>query len=293
MKTISTLFIISLLFVHISSHTLLENNTIPTGGSLLSDDGVFTLSVQADGNVVVYGCRGIVATWATGTANSSAQRFLSMQGDGNLVLYENGVAKWATGTNLKAPGPYSLSMQNDGNLVIYASTGAIWASNTNGKGLCQLCASFHDSTNGGTGSQVKLAYYDFNSNYYSECYLNGTKNRATTYCCSPTTATIDRTTNFDPYDSSGKRYMKIQIYGNDEAAIGTMSAFGKQLEYFYDGNGGLVGGGEIITWNQDGGGYGYFYISTGDADYPIAVTDIDHSYSRNGHTCYWTYSFAN
>jgi hypothetical protein len=290
MKTISTLFIISILFVHISSRSLLQNNSIATGGSLLSDDGVFTLAVQGDGNVVVYGCKGIVATWATGTNNSTAQRVLAMQGDGNLVLYENGVAKWASGTNGKGSGPYSLSMQTDGNLVIYASTGAIWASNTVGQGYCQLCAYFHDSTNAGTGSQIKLAYYDFNSNYYSECYLNGTKNKATTYCCSPTTATIDRTTSFDTYDG-GKRYMKIQNLGNDEAAIGSMNAFGRQLEYFFSADNSLSGGGQIMTWNQDALGYAYFFVSTGDYDHPIVVTDIDHYYSRNGHACYWTYSY--
>jgi hypothetical protein len=289
MKAISILFIISILFVHISSRTLSEGGTIWTGNSLLSDDGVFTLVVQSDGNVVVYGCRSLVATWATNTS-SSAQRVLAMQGDGNLVLYENWVAKWASNTGGKGKGPYYLNMQTDGNLVIYGSTGAIWASNTGNQGLCQLCASFHDSTNAGTGSQIKLAYYDFYSNYYSECYLNGTKNRATTYCCNPTTATIDRTTPFDSYDG-GKRYMRIRIYGNDEAAIGSMNAFGRQLEYFYNADLNLSAGGQIMTWNDDGRGYAYFYISTGDNDHPIAVTDIDHSYSRNGHACYWTYSY--
>jgi hypothetical protein len=290
MKTISTLFIISILFVHVSTHTLQGGQSIATGGSLKSDDDIFTLLVQTDGNVVVYGCKGIVATWATGTNNSTAQRNLLMQTDGNLVLYENGVAKWASNTKGKGSGPYTLNMQNDGNLVIYASGGATWASNTMGQGYCQLCAYIHDSKNGGTGSQLKLAYYDFNSNYYSECYLNGTKSRANTYCCSPTTATIDRTTSFDTY-SGGKRYMKIQNMGADEAAIGGMNAWGRDINYFYSADNDLSGGGEIITWNQDALGYAYFFISTGDYDHPIVVTDIDHSYSRNGHACYWTYSY--
>jgi hypothetical protein len=288
MKAISILFLIVILFVHISTHTLLENNTITTGGSLLSDDGVFTLSVQADGNVVVYGCRNIIATWATGTNNSSAQRVLSMQGDGNLVLYENGVAKWATGTNGKATGPYSLSMQNDGNLVIYASTGAIWASNTNGQGLCELCAYIHDGTNAGTSNQIKLAYYDFSKRYYSECYLNGTKSRGSTYCCTPTTAIIDRTTSFA---SGYGKYIKIQIYGNDMATIGYMKAFGKQLEYFYDADLNFWGGGGAIVTLTDSSGYGYFSISTGDSLHPVVVTDINQYYKRNGHECYWSYSY--
>jgi hypothetical protein len=230
MKTISTLFIITILFVHISTRTLLAGQSITTGGSLTSDDGVFTLSLQADGNVVLYGCNSIVPTWSTRTNNSTAQRVFTMQTDGNLVLYENGVPKWATGTNGKRSGPYYLSMQTDGNLVIYASSSPIWVSNTVGQGYCQLCAYFHDSSNAGTSSQIKLAYYDFNSNYYSACYLNGTKNKATTYCCTPTSAIIDRTYTFDYYNG-GKRYMKIQNMGNDEAAIGSMNVFGRQLEY--------------------------------------------------------------
>jgi hypothetical protein len=72
MQTISTLFLIAILFVHISSRILPENSTIFTGNTLLSDDGVFTLVVQTDGNVVVYGCTGIAATWASNTNNSSA-----------------------------------------------------------------------------------------------------------------------------------------------------------------------------------------------------------------------------
>ncbi|KAH0465275.1 hypothetical protein IEQ34_005378 [Dendrobium chrysotoxum] len=53
-----------------------------------------------------------------------------MQHDCNLVLYDNGRAVWATGTNGQASG-CELRMQNDGNLVIYSGRRAIWASKTN------------------------------------------------------------------------------------------------------------------------------------------------------------------
>jgi hypothetical protein len=292
MKTISILFLIAILFVHISSNILTQDNSIYTNGSLQSDDGVFTLYVQADGNVVIYGCKGIAATWGSGTNNSTAQRRLTMQSDGNLVLYENSSAKWASGTNGKGKGPYNLNMQTDGNLVIYGSTGAIWGSNTVGNGLCQLCAYFHDSTSAGTSNQIKLAYYDFNQRYYAECYLNGTKNKATTYCCNPTSDYLSRYSSF----GTGTRYMMIQIYGNDMATIGSMNVFGRQLEYFYDSDlkmeAGTGGAGEITTWSSDGRGFYYFSISTGDGVYPIVLTDIDNYYSRNGHACYWSYSFT-
>jgi hypothetical protein len=54
-----------------------------------------------------------------------------MQGDGNLVIYANNRALWATGTN--SPGSY-LVFQGDGNIVIYtASNEAVWATNTSGE----------------------------------------------------------------------------------------------------------------------------------------------------------------
>lgn len=59
---------------------------------------------------------------------------LVMQGDGNLVLYQNDVcqqATWATGTNGK--GGYQAVMQTNGDLVVLNSSGTqIWHSNTAG-----------------------------------------------------------------------------------------------------------------------------------------------------------------
>ena len=52
---------------------------------------------------------------------------LLWQYDGNLVLYQNGVAKWASNTQNKGT---ALRFQGDGNLVIYQNGVAVWASNT-------------------------------------------------------------------------------------------------------------------------------------------------------------------
>lgn len=55
---------------------------------------------------------------------------LAYQGDGNLVLYCDGAARWWTGTG-GAPG--STAMQSDGNLVVYDGSGSPqWASKTHG-----------------------------------------------------------------------------------------------------------------------------------------------------------------
>lgn len=50
---------------------------------------------------------------------------LVFQGDGNLVVYKHGVARWASNTANKGK---LLKMQSDGNVVIYTNTGgAVWS----------------------------------------------------------------------------------------------------------------------------------------------------------------------
>ncbi len=101
-----------------------------TDRPLYSDDGVFRVVMQSDGNLVVYDNQN-KALWASGT-NGQAVSQCTMQTDGNLVIYGYYNAIWASGTQGN-PGAY-LDMQNDGNLVIYLPvqyTTAIWATGTN------------------------------------------------------------------------------------------------------------------------------------------------------------------
>lgn len=98
---------------------------------LRSPNGQYELIMQADGNLVLYD-QG-VAFWATGTVGSGATR-ATMQNDGNLVLYDdNNNAVWATNSNRESPflpGPI-LKLQDDRNLVIYHSNAdPLWSSNT-------------------------------------------------------------------------------------------------------------------------------------------------------------------
>ncbi|AOK05804.1 peptidase S53 [Burkholderia latens] len=114
------------------------------------------LVVQDDGNMVVYASSVPVfatstaasvytnsssgpAVWKGGVALGSGQSFTSgnganvlvMQGDGNLVLLRQGVARWSSGT-YSHPGAFAV-MQADGNLVVYSSTGVpLWYSGTRG-----------------------------------------------------------------------------------------------------------------------------------------------------------------
>ena len=111
------------------------------------------LVLQNDGNMVVHDPQGH-SLWASGTViwppagprailwppdaltpgqelDAPSQPYkLVLQQDGNLVLYENGLALWATGTNGKTVT--QAVMQADGNLVLYGPAGALWATNTAG-----------------------------------------------------------------------------------------------------------------------------------------------------------------
>lgn len=55
--------------------------------------------MQSDGNLVVYRNEDgkDIATWASGSSGSDATFVL--QDDGNMVVYDQGVAIWATMTN--------------------------------------------------------------------------------------------------------------------------------------------------------------------------------------------------
>lgn len=101
--------------------------TLSSGQQWLSDNGQFRLTMQGDGNLVLY--QGGAALWVSNTAGSGANRAV-MQGDGNFVLYTpSNSPVWATGT-----GPNycaRLRMQDDGNVVIYSRDGVVlWATDT-------------------------------------------------------------------------------------------------------------------------------------------------------------------
>lgn len=102
--------------------------TIAAGSNLSSVDGRFHLTMQTDGNFVLYGPSGVL--WQAATTGSTAEVAI-FQTDGNLVLYSataGGV--WATNTNSYCA---NLVVQNDGNVVIFSPTGSIiWQTNTGG-----------------------------------------------------------------------------------------------------------------------------------------------------------------
>lgn len=99
------------------------------GESLKSSNGKYRLTMQTDGNLVVY-C-GDNALWSSGTYGSTVMEGLKFQSDQNLVLY-GPEAIWASVTDNS--GGSRLTMQDDGNLVLYTTDNtSVWHTETYNK----------------------------------------------------------------------------------------------------------------------------------------------------------------
>ncbi|AGL13707.1 CHAP domain-containing protein [Actinoplanes sp. N902-109] len=103
--------------------------TLGPGATLYSPSGNMALTMQTDGNLVLY-APGHVAVWATGTSSAGNGTILAEQSDGNLVVIAPGNHPvWASGTS-GHPGAV-LQVQDDGNTVQYGSGhAALWSTNT-------------------------------------------------------------------------------------------------------------------------------------------------------------------
>lgn len=130
---VSTFLAIPLTSIKADSQTCDKFVSAETGlsrGQSWSSCTGYTLTLQNDGNLVLYASGGRVF-WATGTEGSKAER-LTFQRDGNLVLYAAGNKPlWAS--NSLTPNS-TFVVQADGNLVVYAPGGkAVWTLGTVGK----------------------------------------------------------------------------------------------------------------------------------------------------------------
>ena len=105
--------------LHCSPQTTLQpSQFLLPGWTIWSADGRYKMTLQYDGNLVLYRAgRGGVALWSSMT-NGLPIEIAIMQSDGNLVLYDySKTPRWASWTNGN-PGAY-LALQCDGNVVIY------------------------------------------------------------------------------------------------------------------------------------------------------------------------------
>jgi len=119
---------------------------LPTGNTLtgqmspnqyiMSNNKRYILTYQTDGNLVLYkngnDVHRLSCLWGSGTQQTSPRK-VSMQGDGNLVVYGEHKARWASHTNSEENRGSRLVMQDDGNLVMYRPDGTpIWSTGTHG-----------------------------------------------------------------------------------------------------------------------------------------------------------------
>lgn len=106
-----------------------ESLLAATSQYLVSANGRFRLIMQADSNLVLYGPNG--ALWSSETLGRDA-REVRMQNDGSLVIYNvNGQAIWAVTETAQHYNAY-LVVQDDGNLVIYENGIPLWSTGTKG-----------------------------------------------------------------------------------------------------------------------------------------------------------------
>ncbi|MEV4128390.1 LysM peptidoglycan-binding domain-containing protein [Nocardia sp. NPDC049707] len=105
--------------------TLRVGEELRLGQSLVG--GAYTLTLQADGNLVLSEPDGNVV-WSTLTHDQGVERAI-LQEDGNFVLYKSEGAAWASETNGREAD--RLTVQADRNVVLYGTDGsALWASET-------------------------------------------------------------------------------------------------------------------------------------------------------------------
>jgi LysM repeat protein len=107
------------------SDTLTEGQKLVKGGSITSNNGAYTLTLQDDGNLVL-AARG-QAVWSTSTNGQVVER-AEVQTDGNFVLYAADKPVWHTDT--KGKKSVKLVIQDDRNVVLYAADGPAWSSKT-------------------------------------------------------------------------------------------------------------------------------------------------------------------
>jgi len=121
------------------TYRMLAGDRLYPNDFLISQNGLWKLKYQTDGNLVLYNADESQSYWDSGTSNTDsgasnegqAAGYLSMQADGNLLMVGNPDigAYWATNT-AGYPGA-TFRLQDDRNLILAAANGDIlWTPNT-------------------------------------------------------------------------------------------------------------------------------------------------------------------
>ena len=105
-----------------------KTDSLGVGDILCSPNRQFWAVLQGDGNFVVYKYRA-GAKWSSETNGRVKPARLSIQTDGNLVLYGTTNDKWCTGVTPYSKGDHRLVLDNNGNLSVVNTDGIkIWSS---------------------------------------------------------------------------------------------------------------------------------------------------------------------
>lgn len=113
----------------LAAHKLETGQRLKAGEKLTSRNGLYSLHLNTEGNLVLTEKDGSVR-WESKTKDPRAE-YVGLDKNGNLSIRRKGGKKiWETGT-VGGKGTY-LIVQNDGNVVIYVEVpaSAIWSSNT-------------------------------------------------------------------------------------------------------------------------------------------------------------------
>lgn len=111
-----------------TSDKLFPGQVVYQSGYLESPDARFYVTLQMDGNLVLYHMNG-TPLWHSATYMHPYINTLEMQHDGNLVMYDgNGRPYWATNTYMY-PGSYA-EITNCGEFRVVESGIVRWSSNT-------------------------------------------------------------------------------------------------------------------------------------------------------------------
>ncbi|CAF1106367.1 unnamed protein product [Brachionus calyciflorus] len=119
-----------------TSDTLLMNDILETGESIVSSSKQYYAVLQSDGNFVLYkSLDRKIPLWATNTWNSQNPKpfNLKITPNGELLLSDKeGNRVWKTILSNERPeSPFKLVVQNDGNMVLYNASGKpTWDSKT-------------------------------------------------------------------------------------------------------------------------------------------------------------------
>nr|AAT73201.1 mannose-binding lectin [Taxus x media] len=133
-SSVTTAAIVALVILLTFANPCSSKSVLKSGESLAAGESLqyaqYILVMQGDCNLVLYANK-VKVLWASRTngKGGAASCKLSMQNDGNLVIYAATTPVWASRTS-RAFASYKLNLQGDGNVVIYGPSGAIWATNT-------------------------------------------------------------------------------------------------------------------------------------------------------------------